>query len=108
MCRREDVLNFISTHPVPFTTADVSENIQTKEYSARAAVSWLRLGGYIEFVGWHQTRTHVRLYKWTGKIDEIEVCHRDRDQRQVAESERSTRRVGKTLQDLINEWAKAA
>jgi len=85
--KREDVLDFVISRGFqPFTTTDIAEALQVKEYAVRAAISWLALGQYIEKKGWHPSREHVRLYLWTGKCGDIPTVRRNRDEREYAQS----------------------
>lgn len=83
---RKDVLDFVISHGFsPFTTTDIADALQVKEYAVRAAVSWLVLGQYVEIRGWHESRDHVKVYTWTGKTGEIPTVRRDRDEREYAQ-----------------------
>lgn len=84
MLKREHVLDFLfSRGHQPFTTMEISEALEVREYQARGAVSWLKLGGYIEVIGMHASREHVRVYKWTGKTSRIITVRRDEVERHV-------------------------
>ena len=65
-------------------------------------MSWLKLGGYIKVIGWHERREHVKMYLWTGKADTIETCRRDPEERAFLESCRNEDRTGQNVQDVLN------
>lgn len=62
------------------------------EAQARAAVSWLTLGGLVELAGEHPRRDRrgrrfqVRLYRWTGREAITRVRHRPEDRRREREA----------------------
>jgi transcription initiation factor IIE alpha subunit len=100
--KREQVLDFVISHGFSaFTTTDIAEALQVKEYACRAAISWLVLGQYIEIHGWHADREHVRLYLWTGKTGDIPTVRRDRDEREYAQGCEKFSSAGNALQDIF-------
>lgn len=100
---RRDVLDFVISHGFsPFTTRCIAEALGVKEYSVRAAVSWLVLGQYITIEGWHPEREHVRLYLWTGKTGHIPTVIRDRHEREYIQSCDRYAGSGDTIQGLLN------
>lgn len=78
---RERVLGLIKTAAIPLTTKEMGRILKVKERSVRAAVGWLKLGGFIQFDGeiirqttptkYGKRRFKVKVYKWTGKEDPI-------------------------------------
>ena len=73
MCTRARVMDFLITHgeEKPFATTDIVEfyrgiGQEYPERAVRAAVSWLKLAGYVDTHSWHPGRQHVRLYIWNG------------------------------------------
>ena len=99
--KREEVLDFLYSRGYqPFTTTDVAEALGVKEYSARATVSWLKLAEYIEATGWHDTREHVRVYRWTGKQAELRTCRRDQGEREMQLAEDQAQRMKSAADSL--------
>lgn len=99
---RKDVLDFVISHGFsPFTTSDIAEALNVKEYAVRAAISWLVLGEYITIEGWHKTRDHVRLYKWTGRTGQIPTVRRDRDEREFVQGCEKFNGAGLALQNIF-------
>jgi transcription initiation factor IIE alpha subunit len=100
---REAVLDFVLSRGfAPFTTTDIAETLNVKEYAVRGAVSWLKLDDYIEFHAWHDEREHVKVYIWTGKSLPVENIRRNWEERQLQRSERSSERASAAVQDLLN------
>lgn len=98
---REAVLDFmINRGFAPFTTADVAHELGAREYQARAAVSWLKLAGYIEPIGWHETREHVKVYRWTGKRCQIYSVRRDAEDRALQNAERQAESMRESAVEL--------
>lgn len=89
---RINVLDFIISRGfVPFTTTDISEALECKEYQARAAVSWLKLGEYCVVYDAHPDRQHVNRYIWTGKVTPVGVCRQNPAER---EAQRNAEKAG--------------
>lgn len=81
--KREQVLDFVISRGFsPFTTTDLADALHANEYAVRAAVSWLKLGGFIKFYCWHEDRDHVKVYKWTGKSSSISTVRRNQEERE--------------------------
>lgn len=85
----------------PFTTTDIADRLNVKEYAVRAAVSWLRLGGFLDFYCWHDERKHVKCYRWTGKSTPVESIRRSRDDREYVEACRCSDKSAVAVQDLL-------
>lgn len=101
--KREHVLDFLMSRGyAPFTTTDIAEALQVKEYRVRAAVSWLRIGGFINFHAWHEHRDHVKVYVWTGKAGKIKTVRQNRDERQYKLGYEKFEEAGSAIQDVLN------
>ncbi len=78
---RERVLGLIKTANVALTTNEMGRILKVKERSVRAAVTWLKIGGFINFVGvivrqttpskYGKRKYKIKVYKWSGKDDPI-------------------------------------
>ncbi|MFA6039876.1 MAG: hypothetical protein WC733_00050 [Methylophilus sp.] len=85
---RERVLGLIKTANVALTTKEMGRILKVKERSVRAAITWLKIGGFIEPKGTLETQTtpskygkrkfKVQMYSWTGKNEDIcKIHHRE-------------------------------
>lgn len=108
---RERVLGLIKTASVSLTTKEMGRILKVKERSARAAVTWLVLGGFIIKDGCIESQTtpgrygkrkfKIQVYKWTGKTTEICKVH-TKDFVDVSVEKKSHNGDVLLLQKLIN------
>lgn len=106
---RQAVLELIRTQTSPQTSKQMARILGVKEVSVRAAITWLRLGGFIRRDGYviqcYQPRGNkkkIALYVWTGRADPIcQVRVKEVDQVEWEQLKKNYGDGGLALQWLI-------
>lgn len=86
---REHVLEVFKGADGELTTREVAERLRVGEYQARAAVSWLLLGGFLcpgALVTRKTRNGHPYIaasYRWSGKEGPVMRVRRDPDERRL-------------------------
>lgn len=82
---RERVLELIKSAPIALSTKEMARILRVKERSVRAAIIWLKIGGFIKQEGFIMSQTtpgpygkrkyKIDLYVWTGRKEAICQIH---------------------------------